>query len=159
MEKAVLISIHPEWCQKIANGKKTIEVRKTRPKLKPPFRCYIYCTGGNIIGEFICRKIDRVTHVGSMGSSLVYPCICAPGAASVSRIDDLLNASCLSAVDLERYLAGSDGYGWHISNLEVYDTPRDLGEFIGLRTMKNGFELRKLDRPPQSWYYVAEKEN
>lgn len=30
--KAVLISIRPKWCEKIVNGKKTIEVRKTRPK-------------------------------------------------------------------------------------------------------------------------------
>lgn len=44
MRKAVLISIRPAWCQKIANGEKTIEVRKNRPKLAPPFKCYIYCT-------------------------------------------------------------------------------------------------------------------
>ena len=44
MKKAALISIRPEWCQKIASGEKTIEVRKNRPKLAPPFKCYIYCT-------------------------------------------------------------------------------------------------------------------
>ena len=44
MAKSVLISIRPEWCQKIASGEKTIEVRKKRPKLAPPFKCYIYCT-------------------------------------------------------------------------------------------------------------------
>lgn len=43
MSKAVLISIRPEWVQKIGEGKKTTEVRKTRPKLIPPFKCYIYC--------------------------------------------------------------------------------------------------------------------
>lgn len=43
-EKSVIISIQPKWCELIANGKKTIEVRKTKPKLKPPFKCYIYCT-------------------------------------------------------------------------------------------------------------------
>ena len=42
--KAVLISIQPWWCEMIANGKKTVEVRKTAPKLEPPFKCYIYCT-------------------------------------------------------------------------------------------------------------------
>lgn len=31
--KAVLISIQPKWCELIASGKKTIEVRKTRPKI------------------------------------------------------------------------------------------------------------------------------
>lgn len=44
--KAVMISIRPKWCEKIANGEKTIEVRKTRPKLETPFKCYIYCTHG-----------------------------------------------------------------------------------------------------------------
>ena len=40
--KAVLMSIRPKWCELIANGKKTIEVRKTRPKMETPFKCYIY---------------------------------------------------------------------------------------------------------------------
>ena len=44
--KSVLISIQPKWCELIANGKKTVEVRKTRPKLETPFKCYIYCTQG-----------------------------------------------------------------------------------------------------------------
>lgn len=42
--KAVLLSIQPKWCELIASGKKTIEVRKTRPKIDTPFKCYIYCT-------------------------------------------------------------------------------------------------------------------
>lgn len=40
---AVLISIRPKWCEKIISGEKTIEVRKTRPKMDTPFKCYIYC--------------------------------------------------------------------------------------------------------------------
>ena len=46
MSRAVLISIRPEWCEKIVGGEKTIEVRKTRPKLETPFKVYIYCTDG-----------------------------------------------------------------------------------------------------------------
>lgn len=42
--KAVLLSIRPEWCDLIIRGQKTIEVRKTRPKLETPFKVYIYCT-------------------------------------------------------------------------------------------------------------------
>lgn len=68
MSKAVLISIRPKWCQKIISGEKTIEVRKTSPRLKLPFQCYIYCTNsgvacgmwgmhGKVIGEFVCDKI------------------------------------------------------------------------------------------------------
>ena len=44
MSKAVMLSIRPKWCEKIASGEKTIEVRKTRPKLDTPFKVYIYCT-------------------------------------------------------------------------------------------------------------------
>lgn len=42
--KSVLISIQPKWCELIASGKKTVEVRKTKPKIDTPFKCYIYCT-------------------------------------------------------------------------------------------------------------------
>jgi len=44
MSKAVLISVQPRWCGLILNGKKTIEIRKTKPNIAPPFKCYIYCT-------------------------------------------------------------------------------------------------------------------
>ena len=46
MTNAVLISIHPQWCDKIADGRKTIEVRKTCPRIGTPFKCYIYMTSG-----------------------------------------------------------------------------------------------------------------
>lgn len=42
--KSVMISIKPKWCKLIASGKKTVEIRKTRPKIETPFKCYIYCT-------------------------------------------------------------------------------------------------------------------
>lgn len=46
--KAVLLSIKPKFCELIASGKKTIEVRKSAPKLKPPFKCFIYCTKSDL---------------------------------------------------------------------------------------------------------------
>ena len=73
--KSVLISIKPKWCELIADGKKTVEVRKTKPKIKTPFKCYIYCTkdgssfpyiaGGKIIGEFICNEIIEFFYIGT----------------------------------------------------------------------------------------------
>ena len=83
MNKAVLISIQPKWCELIASGKKTIEVRKTKPKLETPFKVYIYCTKskfepsaclrnnlhyddgtikvcegqGKVISEFVCVRL------------------------------------------------------------------------------------------------------
>lgn len=181
MNKCVLISIRPKWCELIANGDKTIEVRKTRPNLKTPFKCYIYCTSvkrlslseyvethratggavddwhGKVIGEFTCDRIDWITHVGYMGvPDKVDTCICDAVTMRTSPIGGLFNAACLTPKILDDYLAGRDGYGWHITNLCIYDTPRDLSEFTGLRVMKNSFELRVIDRPPQSWTYVQE---
>lgn len=54
MGQAVLISIRPKWCELIANGKKTVEVRKNSPKLKTPFKCYIYCTKPSKRHQTIC---------------------------------------------------------------------------------------------------------
>lgn len=55
------------------------------------------------------------------------------------------------------YAGGKEAFGWHISDLKIYEQPLDLGEFTGIRTVKNGFELRLIDRPPQSWCYVAQE--
>ncbi|MGN0539812.1 MAG: ASCH domain-containing protein [Candidatus Fimenecus sp.] len=54
MSKAVLMSIQPRWCELIANGKKTLEVRKTKPKLSTPFKVYIYCTN-----DFSCYATKK----------------------------------------------------------------------------------------------------
>ena len=85
--KAFLMSVNPKWVEKIANGEKTIEVRKSRPKLETPFKVYIYETQGEyktgmgvfaygielkgtkkgkgkVIGEFVCDRIDRISKRG-----------------------------------------------------------------------------------------------
>lgn len=144
MSKAVLISIRPEWCQKIMAGQKTIEVRKTRPKMNPPLKCYIYkCGSGKVIGEFICDSITRVN-------------ICGFWNDSGEQLENRLKETCLTSEDLCGYLGTQVGYGWHISDLKIYNHPHDLWEFTGLRETKDGFELSLIERPPQSWRYVVE---
>lgn len=44
MVKAVMLSANPKSCSWIAEGIKTVDIRKTRPKLEPPFKVYVYCT-------------------------------------------------------------------------------------------------------------------
>lgn len=164
MSKSVLISIRPKWAEKIANGEKTIEVRKTRPKLDTPFKCYIYCTlprrphedfirtdypkpqfygGGKVIGEFICERIAVIAYDGGELSSTTN--------AAFSP------ATCLSQAEIIAYI-GDKGrcYGWHISDLLIYDKPRELDEFTGLRDTRFGAEPVEIKRPPQSWCYVEE---
>lgn len=152
--KAVMLSINPKWCELIASGKKTVEVRKTKPKLKTPFKCYIYCTkdksiqlfvdeiqkdeaiphiaNGKVIGEFVCDNIELLDIEQTNCLSKACKNICA-----------LKNNSCLSSYDLLTYLQVKNGYAWHISDLMIYDKPKELSEF-GLK------------RPPQSWSYEEE---
>lgn len=177
MSKAVLISIRPEWCEKIARGEKIVEVRKTRPKLETPFKCYIYCTlqgcneffrvdlgrdvakwnrgkwadrKGKVIGEFTCDRIYELAPINH-----------AP--------DDVEKQACLTREKIVNYLNGT-GYGWHISDLRIYDAPRDLSEFerpyecnecdAKWATECNAcHEEGKIKRPPQSWCYVEELNN
>ena len=82
--KSVLLSIHPQWCELIANGRKTIEVRKTRPKIETPFKCYIYCTKQRMT-KVLCmysylhinepkaslRYGERITTWGNIGDVIV----------------------------------------------------------------------------------------
>lgn len=142
--KAVLISIRPKWCQKIMSGQKTIEVRKTRPKMNPPFKCYIYQTGqGGVIGEFVCDDIfERIVQVGTSCEKPKY-CLCDTWNMDCTLLDWLLSDACLTLDELEKYLGSGAGYGWHISNLKIYDMPRELREF-------------GVNHPFQSWGYVYE---
>ena len=165
MSKAVLISIRPKWCEKIINGQKTIEVRKTRPKMNPPFKCYIYkCGNGKVIGEFLCDEIININGAGRIPSDAARP-------------------TCLEPAELHQYLGAATGFGWHISDLRVYDHPRDLWEFTAACRYKNddgtcpscriACSFQRYDynpdgsinivecgntirRPPQSWGYVEE---
>lgn len=194
MSKAVLISIRPKWCEKICNGEKTVEVRKTRPKLNTPFRVYVYCTlpkyphedyittehplpqyygGGKVIGEFVCDRIDRLVRVGFDGSGEPAKyCVCN-SEMSVWPVDGICEEACLTQEELEKYLGGYEGYGLHISNLKVYDTPKELSEFrkacaydwycdsCAMHWENNGTcgnESLLLRRPPQSWCYVENME-
>lgn len=184
--KSVLISIQPKWCELIASGKKTIEVRKTKPKLETPFKVYIYCTkgenlwknknlpfmaynriidnlpehllNGKVIGEFVCDEII-VADYGSKPKTM------------------------LDEFELLDYADGKAVYGWHISNLVIYDKPKELSEFVVEGDCLNGdckkcrwfdggngynveadclltydYNFKKtvkpLFRPPQSWCYV-----
>lgn len=158
--KSVLISIQPKWCEKIVSGKKTIEVRKSRPKLETPFKVYIYCTkdglviygngkqyvtdsceflkgsavedfenssgfykwNGKVIGEFVCDRIYEWNYKTLQGiNGLIntyFPIF----------LEDL-EKTCLTHNDIENYGKGKRLYGWRITDLKIYDKPKELNEF------------------------------
>ena len=158
-------SIKSQYCELIAAGKKTIEVRKTKPKLETPFKVYIYCTqpkeyfsigyhmrsaadylymldngtvkfgdgfedydkskiglNGKVIGEYICDEIigfgfSPYNHGEYVGD---YGCY---------NNNDILKESCLSFEEMYDYIGEGSGYLWHITNLKIYDKPKELKEF------------------------------
>lgn len=123
----IMLSVRPKWCEKICSGEKTIEVRKTRPKLQTPFKCYIYCTkdnflNGKVIGEFTCDRIYELETQAPGGSYYVK-------GEDQSTTNDVARQSCLFLKDMHEYLQSKVGYGWHISYLKIYDEPKRLSDF------------------------------
>lgn len=193
--KAIMQSIRPKWCELIANGKKTIEVRKTRPKTPPPFKVYMYCTkdeplyhsgekfyikeagefgNSKVIGEYICDSIETI-------------CERKAGGRYIHKMVDRIAVEKYTAMTIDEFLnyAGlGQCFAWHISELVIYDKPKELGEFYtycagkGNETDKlclncshlcfdndliNGYSRwcdvygrKPLTRAPQDWFYVEE---
>lgn len=190
MNKAVMLSIRPKWVEKIVNGEKTIEVRKTRPKLQTPFKCYIYCTlpkyphedfiatnypmpqfygGGKVVGEFTCDRIYEICKRGIPENfDYCYLSLNEWGNDDIETKIKAISASCVSKEELNAYGAKAPLlYGWHISDLLIYDQPRELSEFRRATDPCDSChaeytweckDCKKLGgdikRPPQSWCYV-----
>lgn len=168
--KAVMLSLRPQWCEKIFNGSKTIEVRKSRPSIPTPFKVYVYETKGKtkywsqpmpipytegrgkVIGSFVCDRIEEIK-----------------AANAIQAYYNNREETCVSDTDLRLYLGENTGYAWHISDLKIYDKPKELGEFsypaehnFTKRAIKESREMGfichgvYITRPPQSWCYVEE---
>ena len=190
MNKSVLISIKPKYVELIVNGEKTIEIRKSAPK-EVPFKAYIYETKGatempwvdedghfiykdrgQVIGEFVCDKIEEFHEYELSPCKKFYE-------FEKARLDLFLKESCLSYNEVCDYrknlLYYKPIYGWHISDLKIYDKPKELIEFrpickfegkdaicalFCLNWKYDGglfFECtRKVTRPPHSYMYVEE---
>ena len=183
--KAVMISIQPKLVEKICHkigedetGKaiyeKRIEVRKTAPQ-EVPFKCYIYETKGQyvkfthgahtkygygrgkVIGEFICNSVDEYHYDYCDG---------------VDIDEDTILETAIDREDINIYAKGKTLYGWHISDLKIYNNPRELSEFYTKKTCnsckKSGYESvacmydedckvpMLITRAPQSWQYIED---
>lgn len=221
--KSILISIQPKWCAKIASGKKTVEVRKTCPKLDTPFKCYIYCTksvqknriqkvndtgaiyfdsdlfcpylddeievlNGKVIGEFVCDKVSTYYYGNTSFPTPSFDgdeSCCECGDGYWITLEDVERA-CLTDEEIEKYGKGKTLYGWNISDLKIYDKPKELNEFRSpYKLDSDGFikcgygscpyvkengkymyrcqgecphlrEKYMIKSPPQDWSYVLE---
>lgn len=207
---AVLLSVRPKWCELIASGKKTVEVRKTRPKIETPFKCYIYCTKPKMITKYVFKPEDYPEYMRPEkpvfckvpdGSSPYCSVVNGNGKVigefecdviftmSITYSDPTSRIAlkefpytCLTDQQIIDYLGnGNQWYGWHISNLVIYDKPKEIRDFCYPtekyceKEMCGGcpkdqvmgldgdyaFDCewqRPIKRPPQSWCYVQDLE-
>lgn len=200
---AVLLSVRPKWCELIASGKKTVEIRKTRPKIETPFKCYIYCTKPKMITKYVFKPEDYPEYMRPEkpvfckvpdGSSTYCSVVNGNGKVIGEFVCDVIFTmsitysdptsrialkefpyTCLTDRQIIDYLGnGNQGYGWHISNLVIYDKPKELNEFYLKKKChsckRSGYESSAciydedcivpaiITRPPQSWCYVQDLE-
>lgn len=190
--QGVMFSVRPEHCKRIAAGEKGIEVRKRAPKLPTPYKGYLYCTKGKTLyrsqhdGEirlYHARADHAFEHHAVFNGKVwaeficdaVIPLMfaCSDPAALTTHFE--VPGTCLSDVEIMDYLGnGVEGHGLHISELKIYDRPRDISDFKkadacpyltkdGCKYPYHCFragQLKRcgdyLERPPQSWCYVEE---
>lgn len=177
--KSIMISIQPQWVEKILNGEKTIEIRKTMPKCKMPCKVYIYCTkgksdkdnlvvchsfpaimpynaNGKVVAEFTLNTVKEYGYVYS-------PAMLMQGYYTRRGKELDYSKTCLKLHEIEKY--ADDGkalpkpiYAWHIDNLKIYDKPKELSEFRHEKVLHYGDDVfyKTVTRPPQSWCYVEE---
>lgn len=182
----IMLSVRPKWCELIAKGQKTIEIRKTKPNCDVPFKVYIYCTkpskkyqtvwgcfvfnsdelfrlptgkikygdsvemmmydnyttdnflNGKVIGEFVCDNVEVLFDTKGNPENYI-----------TEILPSILQKTALSYDEFAAYVGSradkNSIYGWHISDLKIYDEPKQLSEF-------------EVKQPPQSWCYVERRD-
>ena len=182
--KSILMSIKPQYVAKILNGEKTIEVRKRFP-LNYRGWVYIYCTKGNhnlvkprfyehhllftkgalnetkekskngkVVARFYCDNVGKIKYQKEETED--------------SKLFNKL--TCLSNEELDDYLHKKNGYAIHISQLEIFDKPKELSEFYKIGHYEdfndyftdekriNGKWCIPLTKAPQSMMYIEVEE-
>lgn len=192
---SIITSVSPYLCGKVASGDCKILVKKSAPK-EVPFKDYIYCTKTknkwslcdyegayqnskgeivyaqqHVIGEFICDRVYNIDYLPKEYEG------------NPSQFSEFIcNNSCLSFEQIMEYKKGKTIYGWHITDLKLYDKPKKLNEFktppceksekacgnckwlIKINTpdvyececyVEDG---RQITSPPRSWQYVEKIE-
>ena len=185
--KNIITSVSPYLCGKIASGDCKILVKKSTPK-EVPFRVYIYCTKTknkwslcdyegayqnsegeivyaqqHVIGEFICDRVYNIDYLPKEYEG------------NPSQFSEFIcNNSCLSFEQIIEYKKGKTIYGWHITDLKLYDKPKKLNEFYVKKKCnscrQSGYESTAciydedcivpvtITHSPRSWVYVEEIE-
>lgn len=165
---AIMISIKPYWYAKILNGEKGIEVRKNKALAKAiqklintqgyapilgyctkdriplyydvPIKRWNYCKGyqpnveGKVVACFYCDKVDEWD-------------------IWQDDLDEKIKLACLSIKEFDDYSRGQVAYAIHISQLEIFDKPKELDDFVRWYPYyKRPYE--RITKAPQNFCYV-----
>jgi hypothetical protein len=109
------------------------------PKDKKLINPSIHNVNGKVCFEFVCDRVQEITSRKICGEWASYT-------ETMSEFD-LSQVSCVENKEIVRYLKGKNGYSLHISELKVYDTPKELGEFhkVGYAEAMNDIDDNKAD--------------
>lgn len=126
---------------------------------------------GKVIGEFVCDRIDRIGKRGINNNfDYCYLSLNEWGNDDIEIEITDIQKSCISKSELNAYGANSSClYGWHITDLKIYDEPKELSEFFYACKQPKGTDCSQcidrrektcysITRPPQSWCYVEVRE-
>lgn len=136
---SIIASVRPPFAGWLMSGKKTVEIRKSRPMFNPfagvpadgPVRVYIYETktgggAGAIVGRFDCRGFLEIRDAAS--------------------IEQAAPAACLTVKEMEAYRGpGGALYGWQAVNAKRYKKPVPLAAL-------------RMSSAPQSWRWLRAAE-
>lgn len=207
MAKAVLISIRPEWVEKIAGDRKRWKLgepgqNSNRPSnaifiaqrvKKDSDRLWVLreqirkkydgltavCAhlraqpdlhsvgNGYVVGEFTCDNIATYNYDYCPHPEIGMDYDCGDSWWEID--DEDLKSACLAEKEFQYYAFGREAmYGWHISDLKIYDDPKQLNRFKPwnqeCKYNDLGFAIPNcgtcqdciVKKPPQSWCYVGE---
>ena len=174
----ILASIKPYYYYLIAEGIKKIEVRKSALKNLPQDIAFYMSKDEKSFAKIPKEFQEKYRkHFGKVGMRVVCDKVTKftyDGYGSYSLPLFLQKAICLDGMELYDYLRGKDGYGWHISDLKIYDELKELSEFFKPCPTKEkgdclscdcladndygGVCTNNLTRPPQSYMFVEEIE-
>lgn len=112
------------------------------------------CLNKHVIGEFICDKVYNL--IDAFGGIVFAD-------EKLNQLEPQLfrDMSCLTDEQTANYLGDKDGYGWHISDLKIYDKPKALWQFYkcGAKTyeeLSDGTELCEYCKFPSQGLYLCE---
>ena len=177
----ILASLKPYYYYLIGEKIKTLEIRKSDLKNLPQDVLYYMSKDEKSFAKIPKEFQEKYRkHFGKVG--IEFTCdksICLdyypqdytgmPGKFS----EMICKESCLSYDEIMAYKKGKLAYGWHISDLKIYDKPKELSELWGRKNCLaadtvecwncfaacreiNGRRYQPLCRPPKSWCYIEE---